>query len=120
LITSNYNREIRDTSSVLGSADSLRLAGEKVAPELRKPAEEGAEQGAPLNAAEIPAKKTIVNAFAQMMDYSMLESSDGRYRVVDSSSDLLAYYAESIAHWFDGGTRPSRFRSSVASPPSMV
>jgi len=60
------------------------------------------EQGAPLNAAEIPAKKTIVNALAQMMHYSMLESSDGRYHVVERSSDLLAYYAASIAHWFDG------------------
>jgi glycerol-3-phosphate O-acyltransferase len=60
------------------------------------------EKGAPLNAAEIPAKKTLLNALAQMTHYSMLESTDDGYCIVDSSSDLLAYYAASIAHWFDG------------------
>ncbi len=59
------------------------------------------EKGAPLNAAEIPAKKTLLNALAQMTHYSMLKSTDDGYRIVDSSFDLLAYYAASIAHWFN-------------------
>jgi hypothetical protein len=59
------------------------------------------EQGAPLNAAEIPVKKTLLNALAQMTHYSMLETTDDGYCIVDSSSDLLAYYAASIAHWFN-------------------
>jgi hypothetical protein len=59
-------------------------------------------QGAPLKAAEKPAKKTILKALALMTHYSMLDSADGRYRAIDGSSDLISYYAESIAHWFNG------------------
>ena len=58
-------------------------------------------QGAPIRKAEKPAKKTLQKALALMVHYSMLEFSDARYRVVEPSLDVLAYYAASIAHWFE-------------------
>ena len=57
--------------------------------------------GAPINNAEKPAKKTLQKALALMTHYSMLELRDDRYHAVDTSSELLSYYANSIAHWFE-------------------
>ncbi len=58
-------------------------------------------RGAPINNAEKPARKTLQKALALMIHYSMLEFKDERYHAVDTSSDLLSYYANSIAHWFE-------------------
>ena len=60
------------------------------------------EQGAPLNAAEKPAKKTVQKALALMTHYDMLDGVAGRYQPVEHTAHLLDYYAASIAHWFGG------------------
>lgn len=57
-------------------------------------------QGAPLNAAEKPAKKTVQKALALMVHYDMLEHVDSKYAVRESSLHLLDYYGASIGHWF--------------------
>ncbi len=58
-------------------------------------------RGAPIRNAEKPAKRTLQKALDLMVHYSMLEFTHGRYHIVDTSLDVLAYYAASIAHWFE-------------------
>ncbi len=60
------------------------------------------EQGAPLNDAEKPAKKTMQKALAMLVHDGLLELAADRYRVADSQQTLLDYYANSIEHWFGG------------------
>jgi len=60
------------------------------------------EQGAPLNDAEKPAKKTMQKSLAMMIHHGLLEQTDGRYRVADGGQELMGYYANSIDHWFGG------------------
>lgn len=59
-------------------------------------------KGAPLRAAEKPGKKTLLKALALMAHHQLIVPDGDGFKVFADNRDLVTYYANSIAHWFDG------------------
>ena len=77
------------------------------------------KHGAPIRNAEKPAKKTLRKALDLMIHYSMLEFEEGRYQLVDSSIDVVSYYANSIAHWFEEIEHIDPRQHGIGAPASL-
>ncbi|MEM7543547.1 MAG: 1-acyl-sn-glycerol-3-phosphate acyltransferase [Pseudomonadota bacterium] len=60
------------------------------------------EKGAPMRAAEKPARRTVEKTLALMSHYGLLKRSDGYYSLNAERREIAEYYAQSIRHWFDG------------------
>ncbi len=60
--------------------------------------------GAPIRNSEIPKERTIQRAIDMLHHRNMVVEDTGRYRLEPVTRELVAFYANSIAHW----TRPER------------
>ncbi len=61
--------------------------------------------GAPIRNSEIPKEKTLNRAIETLQFRRIVVASDGRVRAVRERSDLLKFYAHSIAHWAGDAAR---------------
>lgn len=55
--------------------------------------------GAPIRNSEIPKERTIQRAIDMLRYRGMVIEEAGQYRLESSARDLVAFYANSIAHW---------------------
>lgn len=55
--------------------------------------------GAPIRNSEIPQERTIQRAIDMLHYRGMVAETDGRFRLDPAARELVAFYANSIAHW---------------------
>jgi len=86
---------------IFAQAPAAVLAEHEIIAEVHRLIDGLIAAGAPLNAADVPAKATISKSLELMRHYGMVAFSDDRWRAAPEPSDRITYYAASIAHWFD-------------------
>ncbi len=88
-------------AQVFARSDKAALSELQIIAAMHTLMDELITAGAPLGAADLPAKITVAKALTALAHYGMLEFVDGAWRAVPAGSDRLAYYGASISHRFD-------------------
>jgi len=93
-------------STVIKNDDRQGLSAAEVESQTNRLIEQLRLQGAPLYFTTDSRVETIINALNMLKLRRLVMETDGLYKPVDEEHDVLAYYANSIAHWLPNDQKP--------------